>query len=564
MQVSDRLPAPTPTWRRQYDVVVVGSGVAGMMVALSTAPHSRVLLVTKASLDAGATSWAQGGIAAAVQLGDSPEEHADDTARAGVGLCDPDAVRVLAEEGPQRLAELMRIGARFDHDTAGRLELGREGGHGRSRIFHAGGDATGMEVQRALGAAVRAAPHVEVLEHAFAIDLLRSRPTDDGSRAVAGVSLGVVDEASGALSVGWAQARAVVLAGGGIGQVFATSTNPATATGDAMAMALRAGAALADMEFVQFHPTVLWQGSTAVGQLLLISEAVRGEGAVLVDATGARVMTGAHPMQDLAPRDVVSRTMTARMAEAPGGVADHLYLDATGIGASTLQHRFPTILQRCRALGIEPTTQPIPVAPGEHFSCGGISTDRLGRTSLAGLFAVGEAACSGVHGANRLASNGLLEGLVFGDRVGGRLVLALSGPVEVDGADAERATSAAEPTSRRALQRAMSAHAGVRRTTSGLATVAETLARTPLTEGLDADGSAPAAWDRWETSNIHAVASAIVTAARLRTESRGCHWRQEHPAPEPSWERRIAITADDGRLRDGSLPLTTTQVTARS
>ena len=397
-----RLAAPAPSWERRVDVVVVGSGVAGLMVALTAAKVADVLVLTKGALDAGSTAWAQGGIAAAIDLADHPEAHYADTLRAGAGLCNSSAVRVLVEEGPQRLAQLISLGTAFDTDASGALSLTREGGHGRRRIVHAGGDATGYEVQRALMAAVHADARIEVIDHAIVLDLLRSAPAPDGQRRVAGVVASVPDPDGGEVT-GRVEARAVVLASGGIGHVYASSTNPPVATGDGLALALRAGASVADLEFVQFHPTVLWQGPGAEGQQLLVSEAVRGEGAVLVDASGARVMAGVHPQGDLAPRDVVAKAMSVRMAQAVGGVDDHLWLDATGIGEAKLLQRFPTIVRRCRELGVDPAADLIPVAPGAHFACGGVRTDRRGRTDVAGLYAVGETACSGVHGAGSLA-----------------------------------------------------------------------------------------------------------------------------------------------------------------
>ena len=547
MSLIRRLLSARSEWSREVDVVVVGSGVAGLMVALTAARIGRVLLVTKAELDAGSTSWAQGGIAAAIDLADTPAEHLQDTLMAGAGLCGEQAVRVLVEEGPQQLARLISFGMRLDHDDSGSLSLTREGGHGRARIVHAGGDATGFEVQRALMAAVAADPAIEVMENAFVLDLLRSAPRPDGRLATAGVRASILD-GNGRESVGDIAARAVVLASGGVGQVYASTTNPPVATGDGMALALRAGAALTDIEFVQFHPTVLWQGPDAQGQQLLVSEAVRGEGAVLIDVTGSRVMEGVHPLADLAPRDVVAKAISIRMAEGRGGVTDHVFLDATGIGEAKLLKRFPNIVARCRAIGIDPVTTPIPVGPGEHFACGGVWTDRNGRTSVPGLFAVGETACTGVHGANRLASNSLLEGLVFGERVGAQLVLNLPAPlpIEADTRDAAVLDSAV----RFDVAQVMSRHVAVRRTASGLEEAAAELAKF-------ADPAHDVTRAAWEATNVHTLATAMVVAATQREESRGCHWREDFPDTRDEWRKRIVV-----RLVDGELASTTVDTEA--
>ena len=514
-------------------MIVVGSGVAGMTVALGAARARRVLLVTKDAIDAGSTSWAQGGIAAVIDLADDTEQHLRDTLVAGAGLCSERAVRILVEEGPAQLAELISRGLRLDTDADGALELTLEGGHGRARIVHAGGDATGADVQRALVEAVRREPGIEIVEGAFVLDLVRS---EEG--ALAGVRAAVLED--GEESIGIIRGRAVVLACGGIGQVYASTTNPPVSTGDGMALALRAGAALADVEFVQFHPTVLWQGADARGQQLLVSEAVRGEGAVLLDQSGARVMEDVHPLGDLAPRDIVAKAMSIRMAEL--GV-DHLLLDATGVGEATLLHRFPTIVARCRALGIDPVHEPIPVAPGEHFACGGVWTDRNGRTSIPGLFAVGETACTGVHGANRLASNSLLEGLVYGDRVSAQVVLNL--PVARTPAIAERdATGGAmmRAVASAAIGALMSREAAMRRSAESLARARTGLDELPVTNHRAGNRR------DWEAANTHAIARVLVEAAVARDESRGCHWRIDDPETDPAWERRTIVSLADGVL----------------
>src|SRR5690349_1995679 len=412
VSVPRRLSAPAPGWTTTADVIVVGSGIAGLTTALRLRRRvDRVLLVTKTVLDEGSTAWAQGGIAAVMSPEDSPAEHIHDTLVAGVGLCDVDAVETLVREGTDAVWDLIALGADFDRGEAGDLSLTREGGHHRDRILHAGGDATGREISRALIAAldrVRDGPGIEVIEHALVVDLLT-----DADRRVCGVTLHVIGEGQ-VDGVGAALARAVVLATGGLGQVYSATTNPSVATGDGMAAALRAGAVLADVEFVQFHPTVLWLGEGSSGQQPLISEAVRGEGAFLVDRDGVRFMQGRHPLADLAPRDVVSRAIVDRMHETG---EHHVFLDARHLGREFLEQRFPSIVARCRELGFDPAVDLLPVAPAQHYASGGVRTDLVGRASLDGLYACGEVSCTGVHGANRLASNSLLEGLVFAHRI---------------------------------------------------------------------------------------------------------------------------------------------------
>ncbi|WP_369696765.1 L-aspartate oxidase [Streptomyces sp. XD-27] len=422
------LHAPAPGWSVPADVVVVGSGVAGLTVALRcAAAGAKVTVVTKARLDDGSTRWAQGGIAAALGDGDTPGQHLEDTLVAGAGLCAEDAVRLLVTEGPDAVRRLIATGARFDTDAdSGEILLTREGGHHRSRIAHAGGDATGAEISRALVEAVRAAG-IETIEHALVLDLLK-----DADGHAAGVTLHVMGEGAHD-GVGAVRAPAVVLATGGMGQVFSATTNPAVSTGDGVALALRAGAEVSDLEFVQFHPTVLWLGPEAEGQQPLVSEAVRGEGAYLVDADGVRFMQGQHELAELAPRDIVAKGILRRMLEQG---AEHMYLDARHFGAQMWEHRFPTILAACRANGIDPVTEPIPVAPAAHYASGGVRTDLDGRTTVPGLYACGEVACTGVHGANRLASNSLLEGLVFAERIADDITAAAQPPTGSRGAAA--------------------------------------------------------------------------------------------------------------------------------
>lgn len=408
-----RLTAPAPGWSIDADVVVVGSGVAGLTTALRCAAAGlATVVVTKARLEAGSTRWAQGGIAAALGEGDTPEQHLDDTLVAGAGLCDEAAVRALVTDGPDAVRRLMETGARFDTAEDGSVALTREGGHHRRRIIHAGGDATGAEVSRALVEAVREAA-LHTVENALVLDLLT-----DAEGRTAGVTLHVMGEGQHD-GVGAVNAPAVVLATGGMGQVFSATTNPSVSTGDGVATALRAGAEVSDLEFVQFHPTVLFLGAGSEGQQPLVSEAVRGEGAHLVDASGTRFMLGQHELAELAPRDIVAKGITRQM-QLKG--TDHMYLDGRHFGAEMWEQRFPTILAACRSHGIDPVTEPIPIAPAAHYASGGVRTDLRGRTTVPGLYACGEVACTGVHGANRLASNSLLEGLVFAERIAADVV----------------------------------------------------------------------------------------------------------------------------------------------
>jgi len=524
-----RLRAPAPGWVATADVVVVGSGIAGLTAALHARAAGRVMLVTKALLDAGSTRWAQGGIAAALASDDSPDAHYADTMTAGAGLCDPAAVRVLVDEGPQRVRDLAALGAAFDRDPDGVLELTREGGHLHRRIVHAGGDATGAEVERALLAAVAATDDIEVIEHALVLDLL----TDSHGHAC-GVTLHVLGEGTRD-GVGAVRARAVVLATGGMGQVYASTTNPEVSTGDGVAVAARAGAEMSDIEFVQFHPTALWSASGGSGRQPLVTEALRGEGALLVDDKGRRVMEGVHPLGELAPRDVVAKQMSRVMT---ADNVDHLYLDVRPLGAEMLARRFPTLLANCAEVGIDPYVDLVPVAPAAHYASGGVRTDLDGRTSVPGLYACGEVACTGVHGANRLASNSLLEGLVFATRIGAALARELPTPGEPW--DAPGTAGVVEASARTELQRAMTEGAGVLRSAGSLEATAKTLRA--VAERSD-DTAAP---ESWETTNLLTVATALVNSATCRAETRGSHWREDFPARDDDhWRVRIVQRLDD-------------------
>ncbi len=529
--VPARLAAPAPGWSTYADIVVIGSGIAGLTTALQARGAGTVMVVTKDLLSAGSTQWAQGGIAAALGPGDTPEQHLHDTLVAGAGLCDVDAVRALVTEGPEAVRGLIELGTVFDQTDTGELSLTREGGHHRDRIAHAGGDATGAEIQRALVAAVRAAPDIEVIEHALVLDLI---PGEGGG--LAGVTLHVMGEGQRD-GVGAVLCRAVVLASGGLGQVFSATTNPAVSTGDGMALALRAGAALRDLEFVQFHPTVMWLGAQSRGQQPLISEAVRGEGAFLVDDAGVRFMTGQHELADLAPRDVVAKAIMRRMRETG---AEHVWLDARHFGAEKWQRRFPTILATCRSHGIDPVTELVPVAPACHYASGGVATDLGGATTVPGLYACGEAACSGVHGANRLASNSLLEGLVFSRHIAASLHDGL--PARCEPVPDGRVAGLVPGSRRRELQRVMTERAGVLRSRGGLTDGAREL------EGLAGTDDAAPDVESWETTNLLTVGSALLAAALAREETRGSHWREDFPdRDDEAWSGHLDLTLVDGR-----------------
>ena len=520
-------------WEADADLVVVGSGVAGLTAALDAAERGlRVVVVTKDAVDAGSTRWAQGGVAVVVGdvPGDSVEAHVADTVEAGGGLCDPAAVASIIAEGPAAVARLRERGAVFDPadgplpgrgvgGAGSRLARTREGGHSAFRVVHAGGDATGAEVERAL---VRAADGLPLLTGHIAVDALRDE------RGVLG-GLALLDDEG---RPGVLRTPAVLLATGGYGQLYSSTTNPETATGDGVALALRAGARAADLEFVQFHPTVLYTGP-AVGRRPLVTEAVRGEGAVLLDRAGRRFMTGAHPLADLAPRDVVAAAITRRLVETG---TDCVYLDARALDG--FARRFPTVFAACRESGIDPVREPIPVTPAAHYACGGVVTDLLGRTGVPGLYAAGEVARTGLHGANRLASNSLLEGLVMGGRVA-RAVAADHGsrPTRTG---SHLAPSPAVPIADRAtVQRAMSHAAGIGRDAAGLAAASDAV-EAATTVGV------PTGRAGVEDAALTLLAQAVSAAAGTRTESRGCHVRTDHPGRDDVWQRAsLQIVLDD-------------------
>lgn len=483
-------------------VIVVGTGIAGLITAYRASARHEVILVTKSELAESNTKYAQGGIAAALFPDDSVASHVADTVIAGAGLCDPAAVEVLCGEGPQRVRDLMALGVEFDRIN-GELARGHEAAHSARRVIHAGGDATGLAIEVALLRAVRSLA-VEVHEHTFMSDLV----TTDGR--VTGIEVIDADAVHRQIL-----GDVVVLASGGAGQLFAHTTNPTVTTGDGVAAAWRAGAVLADVEFYQFHPTSL----DAPGNPL-ISEAVRGEGAVLVNEQGHRFMFDVHPDGELAPRDVVARGIAGAM-ERQGGRP--VMLDATALGRDYLAERFPGITAVTAQHGYDWATQPIPVTPAAHYWMGGIRTDLFGRTSVPGLFVVGEAACTGVHGANRLASNSLLESLVFAWRASD--ALEFDAAEEFQGrpsalADVRPSATGTEPFTRLELQRLMWQHAGLERSLDGLRHAQAQLA----VWGVDGDTVAEG-----EKRNMLDLARVVVSAALAREESRGAHDRLDFP-----------------------------------
>ncbi|MGS2810141.1 L-aspartate oxidase [Nocardia sp. MW-W600-9] len=538
------------SWEAEVDLVVIGGGVAGLTAARTASLRGlRVLILSKGGPTDTSTQYAQGGIAVVAPRGDSVDSHVRDTVEAGAGLCEVEAVRSIVAGGQAAVAALTDLGAVFDLGRDGQISRTREGGHSTRRIIHAGGDATGAEVQRALNAA-----GLPVLFGAAALRVLTGSEGVRGVVAVSGNGFGVV------------RTPAVLLATGGLGQLYASSTNPPGATGDGVALALWAGAAVADLEFVQFHPTVLYTPG-GLGRRPLISEAVRGEGAILLDAEGNSVTAGVHPRGDLAPRDVVSRAIAERM-RATG--TDHVFLDARHIDGFT--RRFPTITASCLAAGIDPAAQLIPVAPGAHYQCGGVLTDTDGRTEVPGLYAAGEVARTGLHGANRLASNSLLEGLVVGERAGVAAVERVGVQTDVD----EIPSWTVEFAERSVVQQAMTEHASVVRDGAGLGTA---LARidaarsvvSPLdvaapraVQPLDGTGSGEGVFDaartlrRIEDAALTLTARALLVAAADRAESRGCHTRSEYPGPVEDQRHSTAVRLG----ADGALQLSTAAVDA--
>ncbi len=542
IELIQKLHAADPGWTINADVIVIGSGIAGLTAALTARRKNlSVLLLTKDVLSTGSTAWAQGGIAAALGPEDSPEQHFQDTLEAGAGLCDENSVKTLVQEGPVAVKKLINLGATFDLDPAGNVALTREGGHRRDRIAHAGGDATGAEISRALVAKVLADPMVRIFEHALVLDLLK-----DKSEKVCGVTLHVMGKGK-IDGVGAALARAVVLATGGIGAVFEQTTNPLVATGDGVALALRAGARVADLEFVQFHPTVLWVSQNSRGSQPLISEAVRGEGAILRNAQGVAFMQNIHPMKDLAPRDVVAHAVHE---EIVNGEKPYVFLDGTKLGKDIWLQRFPNILASCRKNGIDPLTEMIPVVPAAHYASGGIVSNMDATTDIKGLFAVGECANTGVHGANRLASNSLLEGLVVANRLEKNLE-NLDKQTEPVGSN--KPAKLIDGAVRKEITATTTQGAGAVRNEKGLKQTLEKLAQ------ISHKNTQSSSTQSWEASNLLTVSTMIAQAALRREESRGSHWRSDFPQRnDERWLVRI-----NGRIEEGKLELSETAVTKK-
>ncbi len=507
---------------RETDVLVIGTGIAGLTAALGCSPL-RVDLITKSRFGAGGSSaWAQGGVAVAVGSDDAPALHAADTIAAGAGLNDPDVVAILTSEGPRRVEALLALGARFDRDAGGRLSLGREAAHSRRRILHAHGDATGAEMVRTLSQAVDQAPEVDVFERTFAVDLA----------VVDGEVAGVFAEHPDGRFVLHA-APAIVLATGGLGRIYSRTTNPIESTGDGLAMAARAGARLVDVEFVQFHPTALAAGADPMP---LLTEALRGEGAILIDDRGERFMLAEHQDAELAPRDVVARAIWRQLASGRT-----VYLDATKAVGEAFPERFPTVYELCRKQGLDPRREPIAVSPAAHYHMGGIDVDASGRTSLSGLWACGEVSATGAHGANRLASNSLLEALVFGARVAEDLRRPrVARTRRHPGLDAHAATVDIPPgigETRTAevvaeVRRLMWEKVGLVRDEAGLTAALARLDELALS--LPNLGG--------EARNLLAAGRLVAAAALARRESRGGHYRSDYPEPDPTWQVHLATT----------------------
>jgi L-aspartate oxidase len=520
------------------DTLVIGSGVAGLRAALAAAEHGEVIVVAKETLDVSNTSWAQGGIAATIAADDSADAHVADTLEAGAGLCDPETVRVLVEEGPAEVAKLIELGMRFDREADGSLQLTREGGHGFRRIVHTDGDATGRELSRALTSACRAHQRIRLFERCFALDLVTAGTAQRGEDRVLGA---ITHHPKHGLQLIWA--RATIIASGGMGQLWRETTNSRIATGDGVAMAWRAGAAVADLEFEQFHPTALYVAGAARS---LISEAVRGEGAHLVDRAGRRFMQDRHPLGELAPRDIVSRGIVEHLSTTQD---PNVFIDARALGSAGFAARFPGLSKLLAGFGIDPGETPIPVMPAAHYTIGGIWTDLDGRSSVPGLFACGEAACNGLHGANRLASNSLLEGLVYGRRAGhaaARSEGAARGDIRVvsDIRPSEKGELDLVDV-RSSLRSAMWRNVGIVRTGNRLADAIDMI-QFWCRYSLDKIFDDPAGW---EIQNMLSCATLVATAALARQESRGTHARSDFPAARPSEAgHRVYDVRRPGRL----------------
>ncbi|HUA37829.1 MAG TPA: L-aspartate oxidase [Candidatus Sulfopaludibacter sp.] len=528
---------------KQFDFLVLGSGIAGLSFALKVAPRGRVAIVTKKDRAESNTNYAQGGIASVTSKEDSFELHVRDTLTAGAGLCKEDVVRTIVEEGPARIQELIELGMKFSErdapaeDGGKELDLGKEGGHSKRRILHAK-DVTGREIERALLNAAARQPNIQIFENHLAIDLIASQKL-----GLAGASrcLGayVFDKKGNRV---WAfTAPVTLLATGGCGKVYLYTTNPDIATGDGVAMAYRAGATIADMEFVQFHPTCLYHPQA---KSFLISEAVRGEGGVLKTLDGAEFMDAYHPLKSLAPRDIVARAIDSEMKKSG---AEHVWLDITHRPARFLIERFPNIYQTCLRYGIDISKEPIPVVPAAHYQCGGVVTNVDGGTDIAGLYAVGEAACTGLHGANRLASNSLLEALVCADRAAAKALATRHPSPVTDQIPLWQSGDAHNPDEMVVvshnwdeIRRLMWDYVGIVRTNKRLERAAKRIAN--LQEEIrDYYWNFIVTSDLLELRNIATVAELIVRCAQLRPESRGLHYNLDYPHPNPDWAQRDTI-----------------------
>ncbi|TWU47284.1 L-aspartate oxidase [Rubripirellula tenax] len=526
---------------RFADILVIGGGLAGLRAANAVESHQSVLVVTKDKLRESNSNYAQGGIAGVLDPDDCFESHVSDTLAAGGNLCDREIVDMVIREGPRRIEELVRWGTQFDHSD-GELMLGREGGHSRERIVHARGDATGAEIMRAVIERTRKAPNIDIWEDAFTADLL----THEGQCRGA-----MIFDSIGQPVMVWA--KETILCTGGAGQVYRESTNPPVATGDGTSIAYRAGVELRDMEFIQFHPTVLY---IAGASRSLITEAVRGEGAYLVDTNGHRFMPEYDDRAELAPRDVVSQSIIRQMDRTK---QSNVYLDLSHLKADHVLSRFPGIAEACKKFGLDITSDRIPVRPGAHYVIGGVTVDRQGRTSLPGLWAAGEVTSSGLHGANRLASNSLLEGLVYGAHAGeaasraageqsSKLVaLPISHPVH------EGAASFDFADVRVSLKSLMGRLAGVERCADGLREASDSIrsfATYVMTHQFDTV-------EGWELQNLLQTASCMVDSALARTESRGVHFRSDFPEPDDNaWRCHLTTRVDV----DGGHPQRTEQL----
>jgi L-aspartate oxidase len=544
---------------KQFDYLVLGSGIAGLSFALKVAPRGRVAIVTKKDRAESNTNYAQGGIAAVTSKEDSFELHVRDTLTAGAGLCKENVVRTIVEEGPARIAELIELGMKFserdapDEDGGKQLDLGREGGHSKRRILHAK-DVTGREIERALLAAVAQQPNIRIFENHLAIDLITSQKLGYvGENRCLGAY--VFDKKSGGVET--FAAPVTILATGGCGKVYLYTTNPDIATGDGVAMAYRAGAAVADMEFVQFHPTCLYHPQA---KSFLISEAVRGEGGVLKTLEGVEFMDAYHPLKSLAPRDVVARAIDSEMKKSG---AEHVWLDITHKPARFIIERFPNIYQTCLRYGIDITKEPIPVVPAAHYQCGGVVTNVDGETDIAGLYAVGEVACTGLHGANRLASNSLLEALVCAhhaaEKVAAGVPPAVAGGILPPGSTsgkrpdatfkipAWQSGDASNPDEMVVvshnwdeIRRLMWDYVGIVRTNKRLARAQKRIAN--LQEEIhDYYWNFIVTSDLLELRNIATVAELIVRCALMRPESRGLHYNLDYPEANPEWAQRDTV-----------------------